>query len=96
MKERLYLIDLYDLYQNLLTDKQKDYFEDYYYNNLTLSEISENNEVSRSAVQKAIKEIEQKLTNYETKLNLYDKKEKIKNIISDENLLNKILEVLGD
>lgn len=96
MKERLYLIDLYDLYQNLLTDKQKDYFEDYYYNNLTLSEISENNEVSRSAVQKAIKEIEQKLTNYETKLNLYDKKEKIKNMISDENLLNKILEVLDD
>ena len=30
MKERLYLIDLYDIYGSLLTDKQQKYFEDYY------------------------------------------------------------------
>ena len=40
MDERLYLINLYDYYGDLLTQKQKDYFEEYYFNNLTLLEIS--------------------------------------------------------
>ena len=45
MDERLYLINLYDYYGDLLTQKQKDYFEEYYFNNLTLLEISENYDV---------------------------------------------------
>ena len=35
------IIILYDIYGALLTDKQRSYFEDYYFKNLTLSEISE-------------------------------------------------------
>ena len=42
MEERNYLIILYDYYGELLTDKQRMYFEDYYFNNLSLGEISEN------------------------------------------------------
>ena len=70
MDERLYLINLYDYYGDLLTQKQKDYFEEYYFNNLTLLEISENYEVSRNAVHKQLKEVEEKLKNmrYDVKL----------------------------
>lgn len=94
MKERLYLIDLYSYYGDLLTDKQKEYFEDYYYNNLSLAEISENNNVSRSAVGKAIKDIENKLNYYEEILKLNEKIVKLKKSIKDENELEKILKVL--
>ena len=73
MEEVLYFNELYDLYSGLLTDKQREYFEDYYFNNLTLQEISENNLVSRNAVFKQIKEAEQKLHFYEEKLRIYEK-----------------------
>ncbi|MBR1718063.1 MAG: HTH domain-containing protein, partial [Bacilli bacterium] len=65
MDNRLYLIDLYDLYGELLTDKQQSYFEDYYFDNLTLQEIAENSDVSRNAIHKQIKEAEDKLNHFE-------------------------------
>ena len=37
---REYLIELYDLYQRLLTEKQQMYFESYYFLDLSLSEIA--------------------------------------------------------
>ncbi|MBE6152873.1 MAG: hypothetical protein E7166_01410 [Firmicutes bacterium] len=91
------LILLYDYYGELLTDKQKIYFEDYYFNNLTLSEISENNSVSRSAVQKQLKDIEDKLTNYEQKLQIIKRNkqiEKLLNKIDDSKLKNEISKLL--
>ena len=39
MEKKLYLTILYEYYKDLLTEKQKEYFEDYYFDNLTLSEI---------------------------------------------------------
>lgn len=83
MDDRIYLINLYDYYGDLLTDKQRKYFEDYYFNNYSLKEISENYNVSRNAVFKQIKEVVNKLSNYEEKLELYSKSLKIKKIISN-------------
>lgn len=37
MDKEIYLTGLYDYYSELLTDKQKLYFEDYYFNNLSPS-----------------------------------------------------------
>mgnify|MGYP001191330068 CR=1 FL=1 len=85
----IYISNLYDYYQKLLTDKQRQYFEDYYFNNLTLSEISTNYGISRNAVHKQLKEVENKLHDYENKLKLYEKRiklEKIINKINDEKL----------
>ena len=92
MDERLYLINLYDYYGDLLTQKQKDYFEEYYFNNLTLLEISENYEVSRNAVHKQVKDAEDKLVEYEKKLGLYQKRIKILQIIDsmDEKIKEQI------
>ena len=93
MKERLYLITLYDLYGSLLTDKQQTYFEEYYFNNLSLSEISEIYNVSRNAISKSLKEVEEKLNNYEDKLKIYIKLNKVNKLIKDESLKNKIEDI---
>ncbi len=77
----LELTILYDYYSNLLTDKQRLYFEEYYFNNLSLQEISENYSVSRNAVFNSLKEIEKKLNYYEEKLELYKKSKLIDEII---------------
>ncbi len=96
MKDRLYLISLYDIYGDLLTEKQREYFEDYYFNNLTLSEMSENYEVSRNAIHKQLKETETKLNKYENTLSILKKNERIKDIIKncDEKIKEDILEIL--
>ena len=70
MEENIYITNLYDCYGELLTDKQKEYFLDYYFDNLTLSEIADNNSVSRNAIHKQLKEAENKLKEYESKLKL--------------------------
>jgi len=41
---------LYDFYSELLSDKQKQYLNDYYFNDLSLTEISENYNISKQAV----------------------------------------------
>lgn len=81
MEKLVYLNSLFDLYGNLLTEKQKAYFMDYYFNNLSYGEISEKYDISRNAVYHQLKLIEQRLLMYEEKLNLFVKKEKINMLI---------------
>jgi len=95
MEERNYLIILYDYYGELLTDKQRMYFEDYYFNNLSLGEISENDGYSRNAIHKNIKTAEEKLYFYEEKLGLGTMTlEDIIKDIDNEEIKNKIREIL--
>ena len=82
MEKRDYLILIYDYYYMLLTEKQREYFEDYYFNNLSLREISDNINISRNAIHKVIKNIEDKLLFYEEKLKLYEKSSLLKEIIN--------------
>lgn len=77
MESRLYLTSLYDIYGSLLTDKQQKYFENYYFDNLSLSEISENEEISRNAVHKHINDAKEKLEYYEKELRIYEKNKQI-------------------
>ena len=87
---------LFDYYGDLFTDKQKEYFKDYYFNNLTLQEIADNNNVSRNAVHKNLKEILSKLDYYEEKLHLYENKNKILNLINniDDDIKKQIEELI--
>ena len=82
MEERDKLILLYDYYGELLSDSQKKYFEQYYFDNLSLGEISEELKVSRNAVHKQIKSACEKLSFYEEKLSLIKIREDIKDIIT--------------
>lgn len=84
LEDAIYFSSLYDYYSPLLTEKQKLYFEDYYFNNLTLSEMSENYGISRNAVHKNIKETTNKLLEYEEKLRLKEKAKKIRSIIQNQ------------
>ena len=97
MENRDYLIILYDYYGEILKEDSRKYFEDYYFDNLSLQEIAENNDISRNAVHKHIKSVEAKLVFYEEKLNLYRKektlKEKIKNI-KDVNIRKEIEKII--
>jgi len=97
MDKRTYLTILYDYYGELFNEHQRLYFEDYYFQNLSLGEISENYDVSRNAIHKVIKGVEEKLNEYEEKLKLYEKNTKLVNIIntiSDEELKKKLENVV--
>ena len=91
------LIILFDYYGELLSDSQKNYFIDYYFHNLTLSEIAENNNVSKNAVSKDLKLATSKLEDFDSKLKLIEKDNKIIKVIKEtgnEELLEKINNIL--
>ena len=93
------LILLFDYYGDLLSESQKNYFESYYFDNLTLSEIGENFDVSRNAVSKDLKLASEKLNNFEEKLRLVEKDDKLRKIVSkmkDEELKEKIMNILDE
>lgn len=60
--------DLLLLYQNLLSDTQKEILDDYFSYNLSISEIAENRNISRSAVEDAIKKGKKKLDQIEKEI----------------------------
>lgn len=96
MEEVIYLNELYDFYGSLLTDKQQDYFENYYFNNLSLGEMADNYGVSRNAIHKQLKIVDEKLKYYEENLELLKKAKKAEEIvkkIDDVKLREEILEL---
>ena len=95
MKENIYLTILFDYYEQLLDKKDRQCFRDYYFDNLSLGEISENINISRNAIHKRLKKIEEKLMDYESKLKLYEKEEKILEIIEDPKLKEQIKKILN-
>ena len=97
MKEREEIIELYELYKELLTEKQKEYFENYYYEDLSLNEIADNNKVSKSLVSKIINNTVKKLNHYEAVLKVNRKEKRLKevlNITNDTSVKKAIEEIL--
>ena len=96
MEDVILYNELYDLYGGLLTDKQREYFEDYYFNDLSFSEMAEDYDVSRNAVFKQVHIVIDKLNEYESILHLKEKKDKLNIILKDapENIKNKIEELM--
>jgi len=96
LEKREKLIELYDLYNSLLTEKQKNYFENYYFDDLSISEIAMNYNISRNGVYDQLKRVEISLLDYEEKLNLAKKIFKIESLneleFTKENILNIIKE----
>ncbi len=87
MEEFVYYNNLFDIYFELLTDKEINTFKDYYQEDLSLSEIAESNNVSRTAVQKTIKKIKDKLNNYENKLHIYNIRCNLSEIITSDDII---------
>ena len=80
---------LWQIYGKLLTEKQYQIIDNYYNKDYSLSEISENEGITRQAVRDIIKKGEKKLFEYEEKL-LFMKK-----TINQEKLVENILSQLN-
>lgn len=70
LKKTLKINRLLDIYGRLLTKQQFDIMSDYYDLDLSLSEISENRKISRTAVSDALKVSIEKLNHFEEKLQI--------------------------
>ena len=68
MEEKVILSMLIQTYGKLLNEKQYQIMDDYYNNDLSLSEIAQNHNITRQAVRDIIKKGEKKLFEYEEKL----------------------------
>lgn len=75
---------LYDFYGELLTEHQKEIYEQFVLEDLSLSEIAESEGISRQGVHDLIKRCNKLLEGYEAKLHLVEKflsvKEKVQKI----------------
>ena len=72
------IANLFEIYSSLLSEKQKEYLEDHFENDLSLSEIAKNNNVSRQAIYDNIKRGIALLYYYEDKLKFYQIKKNIR------------------
>lgn len=98
MEDFVYYNNLFDIYSDLLTKKEIETFKDYYQEDLSLSEIADSNNISRTAVQKTIKNVIDKLNNYEEKLHIYFNRCRLVELINSKDIkvikegIEKILE----
>ena len=87
MEKNVEISMLCQIYGKLLTEKQYSIINDYYNNDYTLSEIAENNGITRQAVRDIIKKGEKKLFEYEEKLlfmkRMLNQEEKIAQVLSE-------------
>ncbi len=83
MEEKVRISILLEIYGKLLTTKQLE-FMDYYYNqDLSLSEIADNQNITRQAVNTILTKSKKKLEEYEKDLKFMKKQEKIKQEIEN-------------
>lgn len=96
--KREFHISLFDIYQELLTTKQQEYFILYYYEDYSLKEIAEMKEVSRNAVFDQLKKVINNLEEYESKLKIYEKNSKIESLSEklSENLKEELLSIIKE
>ena len=84
--DRVEIINLFDVYETLLTDREKEIFKYYYYEDLSLSEISENLNITRTGVFNTLKKVEEKLLQYENNLKLMNIKKTIKGLLEEQDI----------
>lgn len=78
MSKNLYISALLDVYGEFLSAKQKTLTEHYYNDDLSLSEIAENEGISRQAVSDLIKRAEAQLISFEEKCRYCENFSKLK------------------
>ena len=81
MEEKIEISILLNLYGNLLTDTQKNYMDLYYNQDYSLSEIGDNENITRQAVRTILVKSKRKLYEYEQKLKFMEKEKNIKILI---------------
>ncbi len=80
---------LYDFYGELLTERQRQIYEDVVLNDYSYSEVAKEYEISRQGVHELVKRCDKILTNYEEQLHLVQKFISIKEKVLDIHSLAK-------
>ena len=87
MEKNVRISILCELYGKMLTDRQYACLDDYYNNDLSLSEIAENNNITRQAVRDVIKQGENNLFELEENIGfmrkIQNQEKQIKNILEE-------------
>lgn len=81
MEEKIKISILLSLYGNLLTETQRKYMELYYNEDLSLSEIGDNENITRQAVRTILVKSKNKLQEYEQNLKFMQKEQSIKKLL---------------
>lgn len=83
LEKKNYYNILFGYYGNLLTEKQQNLFEDYYGEDYSLAEIASVYNISRNAVHDTIKKVLSSLDEFEKKLGLYQKDQKLNKLFKE-------------
>ena len=81
---------LFDFYGDLLNENQKEIYELYIFENLSLAEIAESQGISRQGVYDTFKRCSNILNNYEDKLHM------VKQYLKNEESLNKLKDCISE
>ena len=94
------LVLLYDYYGDFLTQRQREIFELYYLNDLSLGEIAENTGITRQGVHDMVRRSQETLKEYEKNLSMVSKslklESKVQGIIEDLHELELLLKEGGE
>ena len=89
METKIELAYLYDFYGELLNEHQRQIYEDFVLNDLSLGEIATEEGISRQGVHDLIKRCSKKLQDYEDKLHLVEKFLRVKEDVAQIHMLAK-------
>lgn len=99
MEEDFYFTELFEIYEGLLTENQRNAFYAHYCLDLSLAEIAESSGTGRQSVYETIKTVKTKLSEYENALKLRTKFARLKalaNGAADKKLAEEILSAIGE
>ncbi len=77
LEEHLYYNTLFDIYGNLLNEREKEIFTLSYIEDLSLQEIADVKQVSKTAIGNTLTTIHKKLDHYEESIKVYQKRKNI-------------------
>lgn len=97
MKTDFEFIELFEIYKDLLTERQRELFSSHYLYDLSLSEIALPDNLSRQSVYDGVKKVKQKLLEYEKTLKLKEKFSQLSEVALslDETTKQKVLDIIG-
>ena len=83
MAKEFDLVELFDIYGSLLTERQRELFTSYYLYDLSLAEIAQPEGKTRQNVYEQVKKVKAKLLEYENLLQIRAKNLQISAVASD-------------
>ncbi len=96
METKIELAYLYDFYGELLNEHQRQIYEDFVLNDLSLGEIATEEGISRQGVHDLVKRCSKKLQDYEDKLHLVEKFLRVKEDVAQVHTLAKQCKITHD